>query len=137
MRKGFLLRSALPIALGVWLALAVFVNGQTLSVGCPAPVPATVVRVIDADTLEVDAKPWPDLTVRARIRVLHLWAPERYTPEGKRASAAARALLPIGSALSLRPTGARSMDRTVSQVCRGSEDFAARMVADGHGTAAK
>jgi endonuclease YncB( thermonuclease family) len=42
----------------------------------PFPTPATLVSVYDGDTLTVDAHPWPGVTIRARIRLLSIDAPE-------------------------------------------------------------
>ncbi len=39
-------------------------------------VPATVLRVIDGDTLHVEAKIWVRQTVRVNVRVLHMDSPE-------------------------------------------------------------
>jgi endonuclease YncB( thermonuclease family) len=101
---------------------------------CPAPIDATLVRVIDADTLELDARPWPEVTIRARIRISGLWSPERYTVAGKAATLAAQVLVPVGARVTLRLTGAKSFDRFVGHVCVGAEDFAATMIKLGYGT---
>lgn len=42
----------------------------------PGPVPATVVRVIDGDTVEADAHVWPGHTVRVSVRLRGIDAPE-------------------------------------------------------------
>ena len=39
-------------------------------------VPALVLSVHDGDTIMVDAKPWPGITVRVKVRVMGLDAPE-------------------------------------------------------------
>lgn len=53
-------------------------------------VPATVMRVVDGDTVEVLVQ------VAVTVRVLDCWAPERYTPDGKQAKLHAESLLPVG-----------------------------------------
>ncbi|MHB2267725.1 thermonuclease family protein [Aliihoeflea sp. PC F10.4] len=42
----------------------------------PGPVRATVVRVIDGDTVEADAHVWPGHTVRVSVRLRGIDAPE-------------------------------------------------------------
>ncbi|WP_252912014.1 thermonuclease family protein [Aliihoeflea aestuarii] len=42
----------------------------------PGPVPASVVRVIDGDTVEADAHVWPGHTVRVSVRLRGIDAPE-------------------------------------------------------------
>ena len=43
----------------------------------PSPVSFShVVSVYDGDTLTVDAEPWPDVTIRARVRVAGVDTPE-------------------------------------------------------------
>lgn len=53
--------------------------------------PATVVRVIDGDTVEVEVH------AKVRVRMLDCWAPERYTADGKESLRAAEKLMPAGS----------------------------------------
>jgi len=46
--------------------------------GRPAPrVPAEVVRVIDGDTADFRAYPWPGIVIDARVRILEIDTPER------------------------------------------------------------
>ena len=42
----------------------------------PGPVPAHVVRVVDGDTVVVDAHPWPDQSVRVSVRLRGIDTPE-------------------------------------------------------------
>ncbi len=42
----------------------------------PGPIPADVVRVIDGDTFDADAHPWPGMTIRIRIRLESIDAAE-------------------------------------------------------------
>lgn len=48
----------------------------TFAADMPGPVPATVVRVIDGDTVEADAHVWPGHTVRVSVRLRGIDAPE-------------------------------------------------------------
>jgi endonuclease YncB( thermonuclease family) len=42
----------------------------------PGPIQADVVRIIDGDTITVDAEPWPGLTIRVGVRVDGIDTPE-------------------------------------------------------------
>jgi len=54
----------------------------------PGPVQATIVRVIDGDTVEADAHVWPGHTVRVSVRLRGIDAPElRSRCDGERAMA--------------------------------------------------
>lgn len=44
-------------------------------------VAATLLRVLDGDTVEVEAYPWPGFTVQTMVRVAGANAPETYRPE--------------------------------------------------------
>lgn len=73
------------------------------------PVSAIVVRVIDGDTLEVDAKIWPDLVVKEiSVRVDGIDTPERRgkCDAEKQLAESAKLMMgdlfPVGSAVDLR-----------------------------------
>ena len=59
------------------------------------PVPAEVLRILDGDTLLVDAMPWPDQHVRVAVRLRGVDAPEMKAkcPAEREAAHAARAAL--------------------------------------------
>lgn len=46
----------------------------------PGPIPATVERIIDGDTLDVVARIWPGLETRARVRLASVDTPELGSP---------------------------------------------------------
>lgn len=96
--------------------------------------PARVVRAIDGDTVEVDARPWPGQTMRVAVRLAGYDAPElcgRCAAEREAAAAAKAALegmLPMGS--EIRPAG----------LCNGKYDerIVARVLdAEGRGAAGR
>ena len=79
------------------LLVAIFINGYE----------ATVVRVVDGDTVNVTVAIWPDLTVAASIRILGLDTPEL---KGKcdsertlaqKAKEMSASLMPVGSQITI------------------------------------
>lgn len=102
------------------------------------PVAATLVRVIDADTLLVRARVWLDLEVMTRVRIRDVNAPElrsRDAGERERAEAARRftATLVEGAALTLTEIGQDKYGgRVVARVSAGGEDLGAALLASGH-----
>ena len=61
----------------------------------PGPIPATVLRVIDGDTVEARAEVWPDIEVTVAVRLAGIDAPELHAPcpRERELAAAARDLL--------------------------------------------
>ncbi|MET4807763.1 thermonuclease family protein [Limibacillus sp. MBR-115] len=51
----------------------------------PGPVPARVLRVIDGDSLKVEARLWPGLRMTVTLRLAGIDAPEQRQPEGQAA----------------------------------------------------
>jgi endonuclease YncB( thermonuclease family) len=70
------LRHATCVALGT-AALAGAARADEL---LPGPIPATVVRVVDGDTVEVSARIWLDQIVTVEVRLAGVNAPETYRP---------------------------------------------------------
>lgn len=62
-------------------------------------VPATVRRVVDGDTVELELDLGWHITYIARCRVAGINAPELNTPEGQRSKAYADTLMPVGTAV--------------------------------------
>ena len=63
----------LSAAVVAMMLLAVAANAAEVIAG---PVEADVVRVIDGDTIVVDAHVWPDITVRVAVRLAGMDTPE-------------------------------------------------------------
>lgn len=101
-------------------------------------VPATVVRVIDGDTVIVDLDlGWRVYRNAERIRVMGLYCPERNTAAGKAAKAYAESILAPGDRVVVRSSAKPSFERTVGSieiVEREVGDFRAEMIASGHGS---
>ena len=64
--------------------------------------PATVVRIVDGDTLRVTVDLGFDLHLDATIRLLGIDTPERFTERGKKATAFVRERIDTGSKVFLR-----------------------------------
>ncbi|MEO1038979.1 MAG: thermonuclease family protein [Pseudomonadota bacterium] len=74
----------------------------------PGPVPAEILRVVDADTLAVRAHIWPGHSVETRVRLAGVDAPEVFRPAcpaeaelGEEASAFVESRLPVGASVFL------------------------------------
>ena len=107
-------------------------------------VPATVVRVIDADTVIVDLDlGWRVFRNGERIRVAGIDAPERGTPEGTAATVFARQLLEPGDRVIVTSQAKPSFERTVGSIAivdsdTGSAmDYAQALLEAGHATRAR
>ncbi|MDP1570323.1 MAG: hypothetical protein Q8L86_09990 [Vicinamibacterales bacterium] len=120
-----------PVARHLIGVLAMLALGTSAAWAQPASYPAHLERVIDGDTYVLCIELGFDVVFRARIRLEGLDTPERFTPEGRRASAAAEALLQAGPVLVV-PTGARSFERHVAHIYVAGVSLAARLRADGH-----
>ncbi len=76
--KSWRVLSLLPFLL---FSMATKVSAEVL----PGPVPARVLRVIDGDSLKVEARLWPGLRMTVTLRLAGIDAPERGQPEGESA----------------------------------------------------
>ena len=97
----------------------------------PVRYPAEIIRTIDGDTYVLRVDLGFDVSFTATIRLADLDTPERFTEEGKRASAAADAILRSGP-ITVEPTGARTFARHVAHVYVGGVSLAARLIEAGH-----
>jgi len=135
--RSFRLRNALPGAL-LGLAAALAPTAPRAEEVLAGPVAATLIRVIDGDTLLVRARVWLDLEVVTRVRLRGVNAPElRARDEGERGrAAAARAFvsgLAEGAALTLTEIGQDKYGgRVVARVAADGEDLGAALLAGGH-----
>jgi len=102
----FILGFLAPAAL---LAATVFACPASAEEVLSGPVQAAVTRVIDGDTLAVEAHLWPGLVLSQNVRIRGIDAPELHsTCAAERAMAAAardRLTLLVGEAISLQHIG--------------------------------
>jgi endonuclease YncB( thermonuclease family) len=99
-------------------------------------VPCITVRVIDADTIVVDADLGWGVWKRAMsVRIDGLLAPENTTAEGKLATEWARGTLPAGEKLTLHSRWVLTFSRVVGSLFYSDgRSYADVCVAAGHGT---
>jgi micrococcal nuclease len=95
-------------------------------------VPATVVRVIDGDTVELDLDLGWHLTLRRACRLAGINAPERATEFGPAATAFLRKLLPVGTKVIFLSTRLDKYGRPLGHITRGPTDIELAMIASGH-----
>ncbi|MDF1610517.1 thermonuclease family protein [Hoeflea sp. YIM 152468] len=102
------------------------------------PVTAQVVRIIDGDTLEVDAHPWPGHAVRVSIRLRGIDTPERRSRCPEQRAAAKRAHAQLERLVSgfatielINVSGGKYFGRVLADVKAGNRDIAAAMLASG------
>ena len=110
----------------------------------PGPVPATVERVVDADTVEVRARIWPGHEVLTRVRLDGADAPEIWRPEceaereaGEAAAAFVETRLPEGAPVALRAVRLGSFaGRVVARLALpDGTDLSALLIENGHAAA--
>jgi len=115
---------------------AVAADSQWRSIA--GPVTAQIVRIIDGDTLEVDAHPWPGHAVRVSVRLRGIDTPERRSrcPDQRAAAELARNELErLVSGFStvelINVAGGKYYGRVLADMKAGSRDIASAMVASG------
>lgn len=100
-------------------------------------VPATIVRVVDADTFLISLDLGWHITLETRCRIAGINAPELHTDDGDAARAWAVAALPLGTEVTFtshsldkygRPLGSISMTSQQGAVY----DYASEILAAGH-----
>ena len=111
-----------------------------LAVAAPATaqtVPADIVRVIDGDTVVVDAHPWPGWTLRVSVRLAGIDAPEKRSRCAAEAAGAARAearlveLLARGPLVLVDPVHGRFAGRVVPALRVGVLDLGQVLLDEG------
>ena len=100
-------------------------------------VPCWVVRVLDADTIEVEADlGWHVMKRRLQVRLDRLYCPELGTSEGEAAKRWAQDTLPIGLRMTLVSRWVPTFTRVVGSLYfyPDGSDYARACAAAGHGT---
>ena len=102
------------------------------------PVTATVVRVIDGDTVIVDALTWPGHSVRVSVRLLGIDAPEirsrcaAVREAGYRARARLSALVGEAGTVQLKDIrGGKYYGRVLAAIITENRDVSSVLLADG------
>ncbi|WP_417409450.1 thermonuclease family protein [Hoeflea sp.] len=102
------------------------------------PVTAQIVRIIDGDTLEVDAHPWPGHAVRVSVRLRGIDTPERRSRcPGQRAAAQLarneleRLVSGVPTVELINVAGGKYYGRVLADMKAGSRDIASAMLASG------
>lgn len=98
-------------------------------------VPATVVAVYDGDTVHLDLDLGWNITYHARVRLLHINAPELHTAEGVAAKQFAQTLLKPGDPVVFTSHRLDKYGRPLGTITYGgfaSKDFATEMLLHGH-----
>ncbi|MEM6902531.1 MAG: thermonuclease family protein [Pseudomonadota bacterium] len=65
----------------IFLIAAILAMAPVPASAGEAQIAAVVTRVVDGDTIDVEAKPWPGMRVDARIRLPDIQAPETFRPD--------------------------------------------------------
>lgn len=130
-----LLITSLGLA-GTGLATTVAADNQWRSIA--GPVAARVVRIIDGDTLEVEAHPWPGHAVRVSVRLRGIDTPERRSrcPDQREAARLARNELErlvsgVATVELINVSGGKYYGRVLADLKAGPRDIATAMLASG------
>jgi endonuclease YncB( thermonuclease family) len=96
-------------------------------------VPATIERVVDADTVAMVLDLGWRITYRANARILGVNAPELSTTEGREARDWARGLLPAGTAVTFRSESLDKYGRPLGALTLpDGRDYATALLDAGH-----
>lgn len=108
-------------AVGLGLPLSAMAN--TVHETIAGPVSAEIVRVIDGDTILVDASPWPQQTIEVYVRLRGIDAPELHSKcaavreDAERAQAALEEIMPATGEVQLtRISGDKYFGRILADV---------------------
>ena len=135
--------SRMPAAFTLLLGLVSCIAG-TASAGenqwrsIAGPVTAEVIRIIDGDTIEVDAHPWPGHSVRVSVRLRGIDTPERRSRCADERTAALLARDELERLVTGFPTvelinvsGGKYFGRVLADIKAGSRDIATAMLESG------
>lgn len=95
-------------------------------------VPATVLRIVDGDTITLDLDLGWRIRLTANCRIIGIDAPELSTPEGKQARLYAAGLLPDGLEVIFHSRQLDKYGRPLGDITYDRLDFGSQMVAAGH-----
>lgn len=130
---GVILAHGLAIAA---LDGAMAADGQWRSIA--GPVSASIVRIIDGDTLVVDAHPWPGHAVRVSVRLRGIDTPERRSRCSDERQAADQARSELERLLAgfstvelINVSGGKYYGRVLADLKAGTQDVAAAMLESG------
>ncbi|MEM5470814.1 thermonuclease family protein [Hoeflea sp. AS60] len=102
------------------------------------PVTAQIIRIIDGDTIEVDAHPWPGHAVRVSVRLRGIDTPEKRSrcPNERAAALLARTELErlvtgFSTVQLINVSGGKYYGRVLADMTAGTRDIASAMLASG------
>ncbi|WP_291093841.1 thermonuclease family protein [Hoeflea sp.] len=105
------------------------------------PVSARIIKIIDGDTLVVDAHPWPGHAVRVSVRLRGIDAPERRSRCSAERLAADRARSELERLVSgfttvdlINVSGGKYYGRVLADLKAGTQDVATAMLESGLAT---
>jgi micrococcal nuclease len=110
-------------SLALMISLPCGASASTVHETIAGPVSAEIVRVIDGDTILVDASPWPQQTIEVYVRLRGIDAPELHSKcpavreEAQRAQAALEGIMPASGEVQLtRISGDKYFGRILADV---------------------
>ncbi|MBP1851866.1 thermonuclease family protein [Rhizobium halophytocola] len=99
------MRNLSRIALLACLFTASGLAGQAVAAQhISGPVTATIIRIVDGDTMLVDAEPWPQQIMRVYVRLRGIDAPEKRSKCSAMRAAGARAQTALAEMTAASPT---------------------------------
>lgn len=99
--------------------------------------PATVVEVVDGDTIKLDLDLGWHISLRARCRISGINAPELNTPEGQAAKAYAQGMVHPGDEVTFSSTCLDKYGRPLGLMLYRGLNFGPEMVKAGHAVVVK
>lgn len=106
------------------------------STASPPMLSGAVTYIVDGDTLDVSVSqcraPWKGNSQLCRVRLACIDTPERgQNPFFQDASNRIKALIPVGTKVTVRDTGATSYNRIVGEIFQGDRSINLQMVREG------